>query len=402
MNSSSSDPIHPVPEDSSAVDRGDSDGSPAETAPPPAVVLPPRRTTKSQSNSRLAEGGNIGLRIDSNVNRGKTSNTSRIKVQEIHGSVVRLDQALPSPPKPPRKETFHERPTRHKHSKKSRGEGASWGQVRHHPTFWILGSGAAVIAIVISAMILLPSINKPNAPRPGMQAKVAELMEPKEDESLRGLLAKQSEATRIFQSYITASHVDEIVPLVRNGTTMTELLAKNWQPSPIPKSWVPAADSSWTVAEHNGYAYGILEGALPDGSKFTAYFSHESDRLQLDWKATVAYGSATFAELVKNQGNPAEIRGEISATDFYTATWPESDYQSYRLLSADKETSIWCYARRGSAAEESITPHIRKYGITGAAHDSRKITLQLERGPEGSLPNQWLIGEMLQFDWVTP
>jgi hypothetical protein len=402
MNSSSSASNYPVPEDSSADGRDDADGSSEEIATPPAVVLPPRRSANEQPDSRSAQADNVGLRIEPNIKRGKTSKSSRLQVQEIHSGVVRLDQATPNPPKPPRQVPFQKRPSRDKNSKKSHGEGAGWGLGNHHPTLWILGSGAAVIAIVICAMILLPSLNAPNAPRPGTQAKAVVLNENKDAENLRGLLAKQSEARQIFQSYITASHVDEIVPLVRDGATMTALLGKNWQPSPIPKSWAPAASSSWAVAEHDGYAFGILQGALPDGSTFTAYFSHKSDRLQLDWKATTAYGSATFSEMAKNQGNTAEIRGEISEADFYTAAWPEADYQSYRLLSADGESFIWCYARRGSAADESIAPHFRKSGINGEARNSRKITLQLERGPEGAQPNQWLIGEMLHFDWVTP
>lgn len=402
MNSSSSAPNHPVSEDSAADGRTDSDEASAESASPPAVVLPPRRTVKDQPDSRSAEGGNVGLRIEPNVKRGETTHSTRLEVQEIRGDVVRLDQAVPIPPKPSRLVTFRQRPPRDKNSKKSHGEGASWGLSHHHPALWILGSGAVVIAIIIFAMMLLPAINAPNASRPGTVAKVTDAKKTTEDKALRGLLAKQPEALRIFHSYITASQVDEIVPLVRDGAMMTELLRKTWQPSPIPKSWVPPTDTNWAVAERDGYAYGILQGVLPDGSSFTAYFSHESDRLLLDWKATTAYGSATFAELETNQGNPAEIRGVISAAEFYTATWPEADYQSYRLLSIDKVSSIWCYARRGSAADDSIAPHFRKSDITGELFNSRKITLQLERGPDGSLPNQWLIGELLHLDWVTP
>ncbi len=402
MNSSSPDPTPPVPEDVSADGRDHSDESAAEIPHSSAVVLPPRRSARDLPDSHSPKGGRVGLWIEPNVKRGETSNSSRLKVQEIRGDVVRLDPAVPNSPKPHRKTTFHKRPTRSKSSKKSHGEGASWGKAHHHSTRWLLGSGAAVIGIIIAAMWLLPAINAPDAQRSGAPPKVAAPKGAKDDRLLHGLLDKQPEALRIFHSYITASHVDEIVPLIRNGARMTELLRKNWKPSSIPKSWTPAADSNWAVAGHGGLAYGILQGALPDGSKFTAYFSHESDRLLLDWKATAAYGSATFAELAKNQGNPAEVRGVISRADFYTATWPEAEYQSYRLLSINEETTIWCYARRGSAANEAITPHFRKNSITGEVYDSRKITLQLERGPEGALPNQWLIGEMLYLDWVAP
>lgn len=347
----------------------------------------------------------MGLRIESSIRHGEASPPSQLEVQEIRSDIVRLEQAEQSPSKPPRQVTFQQLPPTNKDSQTSHGEGANWGAGHHHSTRWLLGSGAAVFAIVVTAMILLPFINKPNAPtvpRPGAQAKLAGLKETNETDVLRGLFTKQAEALQIFRSYITASNVDEIVPLVRDGATMTELLAKTWQPSTVQKSWSPPADSSWTLAEQNGQAYGILQGTMPDGSKFTAYFSHKNDRLQLDWKATTAYCSATFAQLEKNQGNPAEIRGVISPANFYTAVWPEADYQSYRLLSADGVTFIWCYARRDSPANESITLKLRKSNLTRKLHGSCKITLQLERGPDGAPPNQWLIGEMLHLDWISP
>ena len=186
------------------------------------------------------------------------------------------------------------------------------------------------------------------------------------------------------------------------GGTLEETLRRHWHPLKLPSSWTPDADSSWNVQELAGRPYGVLEGFLPDHQKFAAYFTWQGGRLLLDWKATVGFGTASFEQLAEGKGDAAEIRGEISAAEYYSAAWPEADYRSYRLTSPDRETSIWCYVRRGEAAEGAIAPLFNQGEIIGESNSSRKITLRLVRGSPESLPNQWLIGEMLHLDWATP
>ncbi|MEY3897606.1 MAG: hypothetical protein RLZZ214_3127, partial [Verrucomicrobiota bacterium] len=40
--------------------------------------------------------------------------------------------------------------------------------------------------------------------------------------------------------------------------------------------------------------------------------------------------------------------------------------------------------------------------IIGESKSIQKATLRLTRGPDGSIPNQWLIRELLHIDWATP
>jgi glutamate/tyrosine decarboxylase-like PLP-dependent enzyme len=156
------------------------------------------------------------------------------------------------------------------------------------------------------------------------------------------------------------------------------------------------------VLELAGQACGLLQGEFPDHSQFSAYFTQTGNHPKLDWKATTAYGTASFKELVQNQGDASEIRGEISKAEFYNAAWPETDYRCYRLISPDGETVIWGYTRRGEATEHAIASLLDKGEIVKEAQNSHKITLRLERGPTAAQANQWLIGEMLHIDWVTP
>lgn len=411
MNPRFSDPNNHSPEVSPADEWGDLKTAPLPHVSPTetATVLPPRRTAATRSPaapSAAADDGQTGLRIDSNLTRAEPSEIPvRLEVQEFNGAVIRLEQMEPTPRKAPRHVTFHERPVQEHRDSKSRGESAAWGFSPRHPTRWILGAGVGVVAIVIAALLALPSINAPNAPRvdsndPQSRVVIEEKME--SAEAMNQLLTKQPEAIQIFRAYASATYADDIVPLIRDGAALQETLRKHWKPLALPKRWAPPADSGWALLELGGQAYGLLEGTLPDQSKFAAYFTYAGDRLVLDWKATAAFGTTTFGQLEKGRGDSSEIRGEISIADFYSTAWPEADYQSFRLIAPDGEIMIWCYARRDDPANAKISQHFRKGDIIEEVKSSQKITLRLERGPAESAPNQWLIGEMLHIDWVSP
>lgn len=405
--------IHPNLSDSNdhvpVLSPDDSWGDAEESAPENSAattVLPPRRTAadRSSDDSPASAESQTGLRIEPNLTRGEATDAPRrIEVQEIDGKVIRLDQVAPAPPKVARQVTFHEKPDPDPSGENPAGEGRDWGLAHRHSLRWLLGAAALVMALVIVAMTLLPIINAKNASRP-RQEKGAFAVESDDagSSAMELPLAKQPEAMQIFRAYAQAVHVDELLPLVRDGRALKETLRGNWHPLEISKQWTPAADSGWGAFVAAGHPCGILNGRFPDRSKFTAYFTNDGDHLLLDWKATVGFGTASFAQLAKNEGDPGEIRGEISKAEFYSSTWPEAEYRSYRLVSPDGETVIWCYTRRGDATEGAITALFKKTAILKETHNSRKITVRLERAPAGTPPNQWLVGKLLHIDWVTP
>ena len=408
MNSPSSDPHNPVPEISPSDAWDDAKGSTPDSSSP-AKTLPPRRSAANRSADALIsspDGGSAGLRIDSNIPRAESSKSpQRLEVQEIKTTVVRLDQMAPAPPKVARQVAFHQRPVREKDQSSSSGESSTWGVAGKLPKLWIFGSGAAVVVIVTLSLILLPILNSRNAKKASSRTTVVKpFIEEKMDrlDPVNLMLDRQPEAMKIFQAYVTATHVDQVIPLIRNGKALEETLRTHWQPIRVSKRWALGPDCTWSLKNLAGHPCGFLVGTLPDHSTFTAYFTNADGRLLLDWKATSAFGTATFAELEKNTGDPTEIRGEISLAEFYTSTWPEADYQSFRLTSPDGQDILWCYSRRGELPHEALGPFFRRDQLIVQTKNSWRITLRLAQGPTGSLPNQWLIGEMLHIDWVTP
>ncbi len=409
MNSSLSDPNNHVPEISPDDGWGDAEAITGdEITPRPPSILPPRRIA-SEKSAATAEPAESGLRIDSHVVRMETTEVApqRLEVQEIRADVVRLEQEVPSPPRMVSQFTFHERQVAPKEAIATRGEGREWGAITGRPKAlrWVFGMGVAITLMLVTSLMVLPKINAKNAPRKEVPNEVMEVpLSGKDAEIVRLtdiLLPLQPEAMRLFASYARATGPDEVKPFLRKGQAASEDLAKNWRTLASPKGWEPSNSSEWSVRPLDGTVYARLDGTMPDMSAFAAYYVLEDNRLLLDWKATAAFGTASFASLIQGSGDGREIRGEIRQAQFYNTVWPESDYLSFTLVSPNGEDTVWCYARRDSAAAAQIAPLFLKGPILREVEDSQKVTVRLARGPENAAPNQWLIAEMLHTDWLS-
>jgi hypothetical protein len=398
MNPGLSDPHNHVPEVSP--DDAWDDG---ECFRAGATVLPPKRVRSAESERQNADEG---LRIESNIRRVQPDGeTAGLVVQEIDGSVVRLDpDAMESPERVPRQMSgFQERPAAPETDPAVRNE-SKWGLGKTHSLRWIVGTGLGVATVIVIALVMLPSINQSNAARPDQA--VGLVIDPKEQvrefDALNAMVGRQPEAEKLFGSYANATIAEDVLPLVRDAKSVEPLIRSSHRPVDAPRGWRPQSGLSWVTAGEGLKLFGVLEGLLPDFSPFRAYMVVSGSALLIDWKATTAYSTATFAELLEGTGNPAEIRAFIAPSGFYSATFPEAEYRSFQLVSADGRDAVWCYTRRGDAADGQIAGIFREGEILEASREPTRVTLRLARGPDGAAPNQWLIAEMLHKDWLMP
>lgn len=190
--------------------------------------------------------------------------------------------------------------------------------------------------------------------------------------------------------------------MVRDRIEVEPLIRSNRRTVVDPKHWAPENGAQWEIHQNGQLPFALLKGTMPDYSDFSAYFVMSGQQLLIDWKATTGYGTATFDELARKQGNPAEIRGLISLSGHYSPVFPESEFRSYLLESPDGETVIWCYTRRGDPVDEQIQAIITGGAILRSSSNAHKVTLRLEQASEHALPNQWLIEELLHKDWIEP
>ena len=150
----------------------------------------------------------------------------------------------------------------------------------------------------------------------------------------------------------------------------------------------------------NGRPYALLSGEHQDFTSFRAYFVVQNDILLLDWKATTAYSTASFADLTKGTGDASEVRGTMKPATLYTDVWPEGEYRCYQLLSPNGLDVIWCYAKLGTDEEKILHRHFLKGEIVDQKDEALMQTLKLKRGSEDGLPNQWLIDGLHHREWI--
>jgi hypothetical protein len=364
-----------------------------------AVAILPRK--KNLSAETTPNRHDEGLRIEARPLERDSGNS--LEIQEISGNIVRLDPEIPMESKMPRTITFHERPPEADRKIKPPEDG-EWGNKRKHPMLWIIGTGAVVCATVVVAMIFQPAINERNALRPG-QGVSRMILDPDEElaksEVLESMLQHQFEAEQVFRKFASATIPDDLLSTLHDAEAIAPLIRSRPLTAPVAKDWIPDESTTWSVFSAGEKTYGVLAGRLPDYSQFSAYLVPSGRHLLLDWKATSAYSTATFADLRKKQGDPSEIRALIQPSDFYSIFFPEDQYASYQLSSPDNSEIIWCYARHGEKAAAELHGFFLKGDIIQDSMQSKKVTVRLEHGPEGTLPHQWLVVDV-RNEWLTP
>ena len=366
------------------------------------VELPAKRppaAAPADAGLRLGENGSLP---PAQEDEGEEADEG-FHVEYFGTAVVRLDPVEPQPPEWPRTPVhFQARPAR---SGRKGDVSMHWGRAQRHPPYWLVGAGMLVAGMVVGAVTMLPSINQSNAGRPGPLELV--LVGEDQVEGAEGLAAmydRQTEAERLFAAYATASSVERRLTLVRDAPAVEPLLRAADAAPLAPAGWQPPGDASWDVREtvYGGRVYGLLRGSLPDHSSFSAYFVKVWGELLLDWKATTAYGTASFSDLESGRGDSSEIRGLIKAGDYYHQMLPEDGFRCFHFVSPAEQEAIWCYVPRGGEVEASVDRVLGTGRIVEATTVPQKVTLRLTRPPDGCQPNQWMIGELLHKDWISP
>lgn len=373
-------------------------------------MLPPKRPRNHDGKPANPGGHEGGLRIGLGPQAGITAaenGQQGLEVAVISNEVVRLQPEISPLERVPRNFTFHQKPADDGKHRQNTEETNDWGRSRKltlRSIQWIAGCCLAVSSVVVGAMIFLPRINRPNTtePRPGQTELI--IAEDNRDAArpITEMLARENEAGRIYQKWLTATNTDGISHLFRNPEEVLPRISGVAPPALAPEDALPQRGATWTALERDGLVFGMLEGKLPDHSTFGAYFVTVDGALRMDWEATTAHGSADFAALSRREGDASEIRGWITPSDFYTLAFPETRYKSYQLLSPDQNASLWVYAPVDDPVQRELSGEFEGGDILSGTPQPKKYTLRLQAGAGDALPNQWSIVELLHKDWIAP
>ncbi|MDX1680613.1 MAG: hypothetical protein R3242_07775 [Akkermansiaceae bacterium] len=280
-------------------------------------------------------------------------------------------------------------------------ESKEWSGPRPVGFKWIALAGGAIIAMLIICMVILHLRGRNDrAAAIANQTDVQTEARDERDEELENLAKRKLEAIDLFAEFATAKLVEEILPLISNSSDLEPLVRRTGHEPVADKDWEPSEHSKWFVVNSRQGVFAILQGELPDYSRFRAYFMLEQGQLVMDWKATTGYSTASFEQLMEGRGDGSEIRGILRPSALYVGPYEEMKYDCYQLESPNGLDLIWCYAESGTDTERILSAKFRRGSIIEDEEGAWLITLKLKRGPEGALKNQWLIDELLHGEWI--
>lgn len=288
----------------------------------------------------------------------------------------------------------------------SRGERSDWGEKGVGGSLrWMLYTGVGVVALVVAAVILSDPAGRNQSGNKSMFSQLApeesDTVSSEADSAMMALLtAAQEDAKRIFAQYATAKSTGDFVGMIHRADQLAPLLEEQWVPLGVKSDWRPGEESFWSLVEDEDSRHGILTGTLPDFTTYRAFFRWYEGELKLDWKATVGYCSTDFSELKKGQGDASEVRVMLSPADFHTFPLAEGEFRSFRLTSPDGRENIWGYTKVGGEIDTKLAALFNPSQITGEARVDAAVIVGLARGPEESLPTQWMITSLSRLNWL--
>lgn len=410
------DPNNHAPEVTEGDDWGDASGANAGQVP----VLPKKRSATEKSamfrevKDDSPKGIEIGVKVveESEAPKSTKVTAHRLEVQELAPKVSVIENApAPPPPKVVPKQVIEklEMAPANEESElwSPRATDAdNWGKQRKGSIRWMVITGAVLGVFLITIAILLPRLGWKGEKRTKSyfsELKIDDTPElAKEVSGLDLPDNAQDQSMALAATYASAKSVEEVLPIVKDRARVEPLLRERWKAFPVPAKWKVPDESQWSIQKAGEREFGHLTGMLPDFTPFQIFFVREGDRVVIDWEASSAFSETTFANLAKNEGPGGVTRGVLAPGDLYTFSLPEQTYQCYRVTSPDREIGTWCYVKRDSPSAEKIAALFQQSAIPREIFSEYPVTLKLEKAPADSLPNQWVISEMLHIDWITP
>lgn len=365
----------------------------------------------AKADDRDAKGVEIGLRV-----------IERAHDQEVRGPVQRLEilehvpkvhgqeeGALPRivPKQIIEKQELTEEDTSVDAWHGRTPDSENWGKQRPVSVRWILICGAVLTIGVIAGVLALPHFGWKNERGARTNFSNLEIVEAPMLASGEGKISELGEGIEakskvLVEAFAKAATPDEVLPLVRDRGRVEKMIRERWRPMGVPASWRVPDESKWEILRTGSQEYGFLTGLLPNITPFRFYIIQEGDKALLDWEASTGFSETKFEDLSKRQGEGGIVRGYISPGDLYTFSMPESEYQCFRITSANGEISIWGYAKRKDPVAEKMAEPFVPGVIPREILTEYPMTLKLAKASPDSLPNQWVITEMVHMEWLTP
>lgn len=194
----------------------------------------------------------------------------------------------------------------------------------------------AVVSSVVAPMV---AGTKPVAPPPMVERSEASML---------------AEAEPLARKFLDATTVDELLPLVRNPAVADARIRAFYPGGKI----VAPGLSQFNPGDGLSVRGKLFSLAVitRDHEEKSLAFVETPLGLKIDWESWAGWSDIPWQEFLTSKPVDSHVfRVTVSAVDYYNFGFSdESKWRSYRLLSADREHSIYGYVEKGSVLEKQI------------------------------------------------
>jgi hypothetical protein len=223
----------------------------------------------------------------------------------------------------------------------------------------LAGVGFAFLAIVAGLVATMVGGKRPATEaadgKPGLTAQAPP---PKPDEppavAPRSEVLVLGEAEPLARTFLMATTVDEILPLVRDRAVAEARIRKFHAGGKIEAPGLSQFNAGQgMVAKGKLYSVPVL---TRDQESKSLAFVDTPEGLKIDWESWVGWSEITWKEFRSTKPVTSHVfRVILSPVDYYNFDFTDDGkWKSYRLESPDKEHAIYGYVEKGSLLDRRI------------------------------------------------
>jgi DNA-directed RNA polymerase subunit RPC12/RpoP len=200
-------------------------------------------------------------------------------------------------------------------------------------------------------------------------------------------------AEPMAKSFLQATDVSEILPLIHNPKRAEPRVRKHWADGKIPPQSFISVDADMDFsADGNIAGVNILLGEF---NERRMVFLKSSEGWKIDWEFWMNWSDMSWSEFRSTKPTePVVFRVTLNDVPYYNFHFTDDKkWQSFRLTSPDGEHSIYAYAERNTEEERRLRIRASKKNVP--------VMLAL-RFPEDGARDQVIIDRIIAEGWIEP
>lgn len=201
-------------------------------------------------------------------------------------------------------------------------------------------------------------------------------------------------AKPIAEAFLTATRVDQLLPLVRDRERVQPHILAHYPDGKIEPPGLSKFNATGRVNYKDTFA--AISIQTPDFKTKQLAFVDGLDGLKIDWESWVGWSEMPWNKLIESRPTQSTlIRATLKWIEYYNFDFSdESKWRSYSLISPNGEHALYGYAERNSLLDQRLRP--------GERSSSVAVTLRIRFPEDGETRNQTVIEEYVADGWVIP